>query len=128
MSVSTPTSRELEILVDAYLAANRLDIPASAGVRRAAQAAVLEKSEAERQSILNGTRPGKAVTLRKVIVWAVKAAVLAALYVAVFYGVLVMQISLLQYVFLVAFTCIVRIGYDSLRDIRRNSLIVAEQK
>jgi len=128
MSVSAPTGPELEILIDAYIESNGLDVPASAGVRRAARAAVLEKSAAERQALLDTAKNGKAVTLRTVMVWGVKAAILAAAYAALFYGVLVMQVSLLQYVFVVALTYVIWISFDSIRNFRRNHLIVAEQK
>ncbi|TMV07775.1 hypothetical protein FGK63_09935 [Ruegeria sediminis] len=128
MTLSAPSSQELEFLIDTYLDASRTGITASEGVRRAARAVVLEMSETERQRMLYLARQKEAIALRSLVLWVVQVVALAGVYVGVFYGVLVMQISLLPVILLVVLTGILLVGYDSVRDFLRDSSMAADLK
>ncbi|TMV03402.1 hypothetical protein FGK63_19715 [Ruegeria sediminis] len=128
MSVSAPSGKELETLIDAYLDANQIDFPASEGVRRAARAVVLEMSETERRALRFEAGQEKSIVFSRMALWVVQVAALAGAYLAVFYAVLVMQISLLPVVLFVVLTGILWIGFGSVRDFRRNNSMAADLK
>lgn len=121
---SAPTCREASPCFDACRS-SALD---TNGILNSTRAASPVVNEAECQSLRYSTGQRKERNLWGMVAWSVLVIVQIAAYAAMFYGVLVMHISLLPYVFLVALTVLFWLGYDCIRDMRKDTSSATGQR
>lgn len=121
---TAPTCREASPCFDACRS-SALD---TNGILNSTGAASPVVNEAECQNLRNSIGQGKARNLWGMVAWGLLVIVQIAAYAVMFYGVLVMQISLLPYVFLVALTVLLWLGYDCIRDMRKDTSSATSQR